>query len=64
MSEIKMVATRDAYGKVLAEIGRENPNVVVLDADLSVSTKTSVFAKAFPDRFFDNHSIAPLLRPA
>ena len=53
MSEIKMVATRDAYGKVLAEIGRENPNVVVLDADLSVSTKTSVFAKAFPERFFD-----------
>lgn len=53
MSEVKMVATRDAYGKALAEIGRENPNVVVLDADLAVSTKTSDFAKAFPDRFFD-----------
>ena len=53
MSEIKMVATRDAYGKVLAEIGRENPNVVVLDADLAVSTKTAIFAKAFPERFFD-----------
>jgi transketolase len=53
MSEVKMVATRDAYGKVLAEIGRENPNVVVLDADLSVSTKTALFAKAFPERFFD-----------
>jgi len=48
-----MIATRDAYGKVLAEIGRENPNVVVLDADLSVSTKTCDFAKAFPGRFFD-----------
>jgi transketolase len=48
-----MVATRDAYGKVLAEIGRENPNVVVLDADLAVSTKTAIFAKAFPERFFD-----------
>lgn len=53
MSEPKMIATRDAYGKVLAELGRENRNVVVLDADLAVSTKTSVFAKAFPDRFFD-----------
>lgn len=53
MSEPKMVATRDAYGKVLAEIGKENQSVVVLDADLSVSTKTSVFAKAFPERFFD-----------
>ncbi|MDD5594271.1 MAG: transketolase family protein, partial [Candidatus Margulisbacteria bacterium] len=53
MTEKKMIATRDAYGKVLAEIGRENPDVVVLDADLSVSTKTSVFAKAFPERFFD-----------
>ncbi|MBN3033887.1 MAG: transketolase family protein [Candidatus Saganbacteria bacterium] len=53
MSETKMIATRDAYGKVLAEIGRENPDVVVLDADLAVSTKTSVFAKEFPDRFFD-----------
>jgi len=53
MSEAKMIATRDAYGKVLAEIGRENPNVVVLDADLAVSTKTCEFAKAFPERFFD-----------
>jgi transketolase len=35
MNEVKMAATRDAYGKVLAEIGQEYPNVVVLDADLS-----------------------------
>ena len=48
-----MVATRDAYGLALAEIGKENPNVVVLDADLKVSTKTSGFAQAFPERFFD-----------
>ncbi len=47
-----LVATRDAYGKALAELGRENPNVVVLDADLSKSTKTNVFAKEFPERFF------------
>ncbi|MDD4179974.1 MAG: transketolase family protein [Candidatus Margulisbacteria bacterium] len=53
MSERKMVATRDAYGKVLAELGKENKDIVVLDADLSASTKTVTFAKAFPDRFFD-----------
>ncbi|OGB89139.1 transketolase [candidate division WOR-1 bacterium RIFCSPHIGHO2_01_FULL_53_15] len=53
MAERKMVATRDAYGLALAEIGKENPNVVVLDADLKVSTKTSGFAQAFPERFFD-----------
>lgn len=47
------IATRDAYGKALVEVGKKNPNVVVLDADLSKSTKTADFAKEFPDRFFD-----------
>lgn len=51
MSE--MIATRDAYGKTLVELGRENPKVVVLDADLSCSTKTALFAKEFPERFFN-----------
>lgn len=46
-------ATRDAYGETLVEIGRANPNVVVLDADLSKSTKTHKFGDAFPDRFFN-----------
>ncbi|HOQ10404.1 MAG TPA: transketolase family protein [Syntrophomonadaceae bacterium] len=46
-------ATRDAYGKALAELGRTYDNVVVLDADLSKSTKTADFAKAFPERFFN-----------
>lgn len=51
--ELKMgAATRDAYGKALADVGRKNPNVVVLDADLSKSTKTVTFAKEFPERFF------------
>jgi transketolase len=51
--ELKMgAATRDAYGKALADLGRRNPNIVVLDADLAKSTKTAVFAKEFPDRFF------------
>ncbi len=49
----KLTATRDAYGEALAELGRTNEAVVVLDADLSKSTKTAVFAKAFPNRFFN-----------
>ena len=48
-----MIATRDAYGEALAKLGEENRNVVVLDADLSGSTKTSLFAKKFPERFFN-----------
>lgn len=46
-------ATREAYGEALVDIGGENNNVVALDADLSESTKTNVFAKAYPERFFD-----------
>jgi transketolase len=46
-------ATRDAYGKALVELGKENKDVIVLDADLSKSTRTDVFGKAFPDRFID-----------
>lgn len=49
----KMIATRDAYGDVLIELGKENGDIVVLDADLSKSTKTAGFAKAFPERFFN-----------
>lgn len=46
-------ATRDAYGKALLEIGKEHANVIVMDADLSKSTRTDGFAKAFPERFID-----------
>ena len=46
-------ATRQSYGEALVEIGRENNNVVVLDADLAGATKTNIFAKEFPERFFD-----------
>lgn len=49
----KAVATRDAYGAALLELGKEREDVVVLDADLSGSTKTAKFAKAFPQRFFN-----------
>jgi len=45
-------ATREAFGRALVELGRENKDVVVVDADLSKSTMTSYFAKEFPDRFF------------
>jgi len=47
------VATRDAYGNALLALGAENPNVVVLDADLSKSTKTADFGKKYPERFFN-----------
>src|ERR1700682_828756 len=47
------MATREAFGKTLAKLGAENPNIVVCDADLSKSTFTSLFAKEFPDRFFE-----------
>lgn len=50
MSEVSL---REAYGKTLVELGKENRDIVVLDADLSRSTMTYLFAKEFPDRFFD-----------
>jgi transketolase len=51
--EIKLgAATREAFGRTLVELGRENRDVVAVDADLSKSTMTTYFAKEFPDRFF------------
>ncbi len=47
------MATRDAYGKALATLGKTNPDIVVLDADLSKSTKTDFFAKEVPERFIE-----------
>ena len=47
MADVKKVATRESYGNALVEIGKENPNLVVLDADLAAATKTGVFRKAF-----------------
>lgn len=47
------MATRAAYGKTLVAVGAENPNLVVLDADLSKSTMTNEFSKTYPDRFFN-----------
>ena len=53
MAEVKKIATRDSYGKALAELGAEFENIVVLDADLAGATKTAIFQKAFPERHFD-----------
>ncbi|WP_042679654.1 transketolase family protein [Anaerosalibacter massiliensis] len=49
----KTIATRDAYGQALKELGEKNKDIVVLDADLSGSTKTGVFRESYPDRFFN-----------
>ena len=53
MADVKKIATRDSYGKALAELGAQYENLVVLDADLAGATKTAVFQKAFPARHFD-----------
>ena len=47
------IATRQSFGEELAKLGEENKNIVVLDADLAGATKTEIFGKKFPDRFFD-----------
>ncbi len=51
--ESTKIATRQSYGETLVELGKKNENVLVLDADLAAATKTNLFAKEFPDRFFD-----------
>ena len=53
MADVKKIATRDSYGKALAELGAEFENLVVLDADLAGATKTGTFQKVFPERHFD-----------
>ena len=52
MNGRKKIATRESYGAALAELGREHPNVLVLDADLTSATKTGMF-KRIPDRHFN-----------
>ena len=53
MAEQVKKATRDSYGAALVELGAEYENLVVLDADLAAATKTGMFRKAYPDRFFN-----------
>jgi len=47
------IYTRDAYGKTLLELGKKHKDIVVLDADLSGSTRTAYFGREFPERFFN-----------
>ena len=53
MDKDTKIATRQSFGEALKDLGEKNNNVVVLDADLAGATKTNIFGKAFPDRFFD-----------
>ncbi len=53
MAEIVKKATRESFGEALCELAAENKDIVVLDADLAAATKTGIFQKAYPDRFFD-----------
>ena len=53
MDENIKKATRQSYGEALLELGKENKQIVVFDADLASATKTNLFAKEFPNRFFD-----------
>lgn len=53
MDNVKLASIRTAYGETLRELGAENPDIVVLDADLSSSTQTRLFGEAYPDRFFN-----------
>ena len=50
---IKKIAIRDAYGEALRDLGAKNKNVIVLDADVSSSSKSSLFGAQYPDRFFN-----------
>ena len=53
MADVIKIATRDAYGQTLIELGDERQDIVVMDADLAAATKTGMFKKAHPDRFFN-----------
>lgn len=53
MSDQERLYARDVYGQTLVELGKEDPNIVVCDADLSGSTRTALFARQFPERFFN-----------
>ena len=53
MNEDIKIATRQSFGEEIAKLGEKNEKIVVLDADLSEATKTKIFAKKFPERFFD-----------
>ena len=53
MAEKVVKATRESFGEALCELAKTHPDIVVLDADLAAATKTDIFKKEYPDRFFD-----------
>ncbi len=53
MADILNIATRESFGMALCELAKENKDIVVLDADLAAATKTSIFQKAYPERFYN-----------
>ena len=53
MTELKKIATRDGFGDEIVELGRENPNIIVLDIDIGKSCKTAAFHKALPDQYLN-----------
>ena len=53
MSEVKKIATRESFGNALAELAKTNEDFIVMDADLSAATKTGIFKKQFPERFYN-----------
>ena len=53
MAEVKKIATRDAYGKALVELGRDHDDLLVFDADLAEATRSGKFGEAYPERFID-----------
>lgn len=53
MAESKKIATRESFGMALCELAKDHDDIIVLDADLAAATKTEIFKKAYPDRFFD-----------
>lgn len=53
MAEKVKKATRESFGETLVELGKDNPDIIVLDADLAEATKTNIFKKEFPERFID-----------
>ena len=53
MAELQKKATRESYGETLRDLAEKYPELVVLDADLAAATKTGIFKKAYPERFFE-----------
>ena len=63
MAEQKKIATRDSFGRALVELGKQHAEIVVMDADLAGATRSGMFKKEFPERFFDCGMLNFLILP-